>query len=698
MSQEFEKPILSYSYACASASFNSFEVAIAYTNASFNNNNTFTLELSDKNGDFSSPAILKTISNQNASFKFTTTFQIPTNVHGTGYKLRVKSSSPEKMSPESAVFEAYYITSERLILNNYTDVILCDGATKTLALNITNASKYQWYKDGVKFYLGGSTLEVTEPGLYYSEIFYGSCYAAVISNIVEVIKFPGVEAEIKGDAIVEVCLGSSHTLEASVNNSDYSYSWYKDGVKVASLPSYSPTYTITNSSDLGTYYVEIENTNGCLGTSEEVTVKETSTNFSIAAISETTTFILAGETKSLKIEHTAVNASVKWFKDSVEIANSNKNQIEITAPGIYKAKVTGGSVCASSEESPEFIVNDIVSLTTEIQIDSNYTSCQSSAATLAIHTILVRDSENKEHTLTADQFNYLDFKWLKDGTIFTTSSSKDLLLNNYDENGVYALEVTSGSVKANSNEIDVKLNLPTVSITSSSISNIICEDASIQLSTSNNTNYTYQWFKDNTIIPNENNAILEVLASGNYHLEVVAFGCKTTSEEIIIKEFDESVVTIDSPLTVVLNSGETKIINASGADAYEWLDDDGNVLSSVASIEISKSGSYNLLAKVEDCEVLKIVTVSEMGEETVPNALTLNGDGINDTWVLSNQYSFNADVEVAIYDANGRSLLKTTNYQNDWPKNMAILKNQLFFYVIKRKNETIKKGTISVIK
>lgn len=231
-SQNLEKPILNYTYACASNSFNIFEVEIAYNTTVFNNDNTFSVELSDQNGNFSSPTVVKIISDQNSSFKFKTNFQLPTSVYGTGYKLRVVSSSPEKISPESDSFEAYYITSEQLILNNYTDVLLCKGASKELKLNIQNAAQYQWYKNGVKFYLGGPNLTVTEPGLYYSEIYYGSCFAAVVSNIVEVSVLPGIDASIKGGTVVELCTSSNYTLEASENNPNYTYTWFKNNVKI----------------------------------------------------------------------------------------------------------------------------------------------------------------------------------------------------------------------------------------------------------------------------------------------------------------------------------------------------------------------------------------------------------------------------------------------------------------------------------
>lgn len=91
------------------------------------------------------------------------------------------------------------------------------------------------------------------------------------------------------------------------------------------------------------------------------------------------------------------------------------------------------------------------------------------------------------------------------------------------------------------------------------------------------------------------------------------------------------------------------------------------------------------------------MTVSE-GGGAVQNVLTVNGDGLNDTWVLPNEFSFKDDVEVQIYGSNGEVVLKTKNYKNNWPNDMPITKSGIFYYIIIKQDILMKKGTISVIK
>jgi len=249
-SQELLKPVLKFTNACASNSFNMYDVEVTYIAATFNSDNTFTLELSDASGDFSSPTAIKTISNQNNTFRFTTTFSIPQNTAGSDYKIRVKSSSPEKISPASDAFEAYFMSLENLVLNNFENVTLCEGDSKEISVATSTTNNLQWYKNGQKFTLGGTSITVDKPGLYYCEIYYGACNSPATSNIVEVNIGDAVEAKIIGDSNVYLCENESYTLEASVSNNLYTYSWFKDGVKINNVPAFAAKIGVISGSVL----------------------------------------------------------------------------------------------------------------------------------------------------------------------------------------------------------------------------------------------------------------------------------------------------------------------------------------------------------------------------------------------------------------------------------------------------------------
>jgi hypothetical protein len=55
---------------------------------------------------------------------------------------------------------------------------------------------------------------------------------------------------------------------------------------------------------------------------------------------------------------------------------------------------------------------------------------------------------------------------------------------------------------------------------------------------------------------------------------------------------------------------------------------------------------------------------------------------------------------VLILDSNGTYVLKTTEYQNDWPQNQINNNNTnpVYYYVIISQDDDIRKGSITVIK
>jgi gliding motility-associated-like protein len=84
----------------------------------------------------------------------------------------------------------------------------------------------------------------------------------------------------------------------------------------------------------------------------------------------------------------------------------------------------------------------------------------------------------------------------------------------------------------------------------------------------------------------------------------------------------------------------------------------------------------------------------------IPNLISPNGDGINDTWIIPNEYVSGTNTEVLIMDSYGKISLKTTNYQNNWPENEISFSsvNPVFYYVITTQDNKTKKGSITVVK
>ena len=63
--------------------------------------------------------------------------------------------------------------------------------------------------------------------------------------------------------------------------------------------------------------------------------------------------------------------------------------------------------------------------------------------------------------------------------------------------------------------------------------------------------------------------------------------------------------------------------------------------------------------------------------------VTPNGDGKNDSWRISNRYAFQPLITIQLYNSDGKEILNTTDYKNDWPlENVG--SQRTFYYASER--------------
>ncbi|MGB5314937.1 MAG: gliding motility-associated C-terminal domain-containing protein, partial [Robiginitalea sp.] len=135
-------------------------------------------------------------------------------------------------------------------------------------------------------------------------------------------------------------------------------------------------------------------------------------------------------------------------------------------------------------------------------------------------------------------------------------------------------------------------------------------------------------------------------------------------------------------------------------DSYLWYDENNNEIGNSARITIDTEGEYLVIASIGNCQVMKTLTATYLDTFKVPNVISVNGDGINEQWILPNYYSGQSDVIVTIYNEKGEEVLNVNNYQNNWPASSAAFtrQNMIFYYRIQNAERTLKQGTITVIR
>ena len=702
--------------ACASESFNEYFVNFTWSPPPVNPDNEFILELSDANGDFSNPTTLVSLDDKNNTYDFNFSFALPENTRGDAYRFRVRSTSPALTSPESDPYPMYYIGyRDPILISKDRDGIIpsggqiqvCDGETLSLGThNIDNPElyEYNWYNDGNLLLERSSLLEITEPGMYYVEIDYGaSCSgsANTLSNTVEVIFVNPTNVSISAATSTNICNGETVQLVADVDDPNLYYTWFQDGVEVSARVLGLSTFTVDSSMPgfAGQYYVEVQGNNPCIEQSNSIEVTDAGT-FTVTNDQATSLVILPGQNRVLSVSSTATNPTYQWYKDNTELVGETNQSLTVSEPGDYYVVLTQGGACSNSQVNSEtYSVVSPDSFEFVIAYATTYAPCANSDVTLDLVQINALFSSQSALDVTTDLQNDFTYQWTLNGNPVSGETSSVIMLVDVAQNGDYALNGSLQGFNVTSNILNVTLN-DSGTYTIISDGTALCFGETITLTAEQElTGETFEWTRNGAGFNSQDQSV-NISEPGTYNLVVQSAGCPSTSNSIDIVPFDDSGVLIDVEDSFLLVQGTTVTVTAEGATTYEWYDENNTLISSESTVNISLAGTYQLIARVDNCSVSRTFAAVYLDEFEVPNVITVNGDGINDLWLLPNIYSGNPDVKVTIYDQSGIQIFQQTNYQNNWPESTMQFtqQNMIFYYNIKELGTTVKQGTITVIR
>ncbi len=217
-------------------------------------------------------------------------------------------------------------------------------------------------------------------------------------------------------------------------------------------------------------------------------------------------------------------------------------------------------------------------------------------------------------------------------------------------------------------------NSPAIAITAAPNPSCADQALSVSLSSPGNSFNNYDYLVDGQIVASgtSNTAILNNLPQGQIPVWAIASipECSATSDTVLLTVYPSVQATAYSDTIII--EGTAANLSASGGDFYNWLPDTALSCSICSTTQASPTQSTLYLVEVENMDgcsdtasVFVDVRVNLDKLLFVPNVLTPNNDGFNDTWFIKNIELFPKNA-VRIINRWGDEVFSTNNYQNNW--------------------------------
>jgi gliding motility-associated-like protein len=292
--------------------------------------------------------------------------------------------------------------------------------------------------------------------------------------------------------------------------------------------------------------------------------------------------------------------------------------------------------------------------------------------------------------------------------------SHDINLNSATATGLltgpYTITITDAST------CDTVITVFVPAVDKPVVDNVIVKDsycnnndgsASVQVS-SGIPPYVFTWSHDTTLVTSTANNLSE----GSYSVTVTdANGCDTSLTVNIVEiAGPELVVTPSLPQTIfesqAVDISVSLVGNPIDTVYYQWLDFLGLDCYDCTDVIATPTRTTTYQVVVTDvfteCQDTAFVTIIVKDETNIfiPNAITPNGDGANDFWVIRELETF-PNNEVVIINRWGDVVFSASPYQNDFDGtfNGKELPSGTYYYIIKLNNigESVT-GPLTIVK
>ncbi len=539
---------------------------------------------------------------------------------------------------------------------------VCDGGTTSLEASGSYDS-YQWLDTDGEVIGEEATIVIIEAGTYTlvgtdaNNCDNATEFVVTISDILDPPTVNGTP---------DFCPSLSTTLEAE--GTFESYEWQDaDGEVIGEEAS-------IEIDEAGSYLLVGTDENGCTSTSE-FEVNELAVN---APSIEGTTIICEGETTTLSVADDY--DLIQWFLDGELVGEGNS--IDLDEEGEVEVITTDANSCETSE-------------TASVLFDSG------ASPVAAISTDQTTLCLGETLFLEEDAENAIEYEWTiisEEGEEITSDEQNpSIILDQVGEWNVTLLVRGCGTTQDETSvQSLVTVNpLPVADIDASSY--LVCEGEEIIMTVLEGNADSYLWSGGNL----ENDSGEEVsdfpdVGETTYTFTAELDGC--TINEIFSVNVNP-LPTVSTIIDSTLCPREPELqLSASGGVDYEWLPaaplDDP--LSDSPNATIAENTTFfvtvtdiNGCAKTDSVNVSLDQEVCPEIEEFIPNVITPNNDGFNDTWKIDFLID-HPDNEIKIYNRWGQLVYEATGYLDSWGgtnEGGDLLPNATYYYILQLNND-----------
>ncbi len=503
-------------------------------------------------------------------------------------------------APNPAATGSGILTCENLM-------VTLDGAASSGNGNIT----YQWVDENNDVISTDPDFDVETPGIYTLVITDDSngCTAETAVTVAEDIEEPIADA---GNNGILNCNETSVNLDGSASSSggNIIYEWLNDtNVNVGNDIS-------IDVSEAGTYTLIVTNNdNGCTAASQVII----DTDANVPNADPVVQGIINCNASSSTLDGSAssgIGPIVFQWVDDTGTEISIDASTDVDAPGLYTLIITDTDNGCTAQATVEVLEN--METPTPDIIDPELLTCSVD---------MVELNGSNSSGIGTIEYQWQDSNGMDLGNTNTIDVS---------DSGTYILIIIdneNGCTSQSSVIVDQNIQDPIPDAVVDGI--LTCETLNLTLdggASSGQGTLAYQWLDQNNA-PIGTDVLNEINAPGLYTLVVTSElnACTSTTTVIVEQDINDPIAVADAldTLNCSVTSAHLNGTGSSGNNAinYQWLDQNGDPISNVSSLDVPDAGAYTLIVtdQVNGCTNETMVIIDSNYDTPQPNA---NADGL----------------------------------------------------------------------